>query len=273
MQTHRPLVTIITVCLNSEVTLEKTITSVLSQTYDNIEYLILDGGSTDSTLEIIRKHENRITKWISEPDEGISDAFNKGITLANGEYIQLVNSDDWLCPDQIEIAVEGIEKTGVDFVFGNLVFYDTDNTMLFKQVGDPNYQKKIHYKLPAMNHPTLFTRSSSYAKNGVYKKYKMAMDYEWYLRAHTNGLKGSYIENLNGNMSLGGISDLDCCQSFREVRDISIEFGQRIVLAYGYYWLCMTKTFFRHLLTRMFGYRLVHIIRKIINPNYENYND
>ena len=92
---HKPLISIVTVVLNDAKHLEQAIKSVLGQTYDNIEYLIIDGGSTDGTLDIIRKHEKAIDYWVSEPDSGIYDAMNKGVSLATGDLIALLNSDDW----------------------------------------------------------------------------------------------------------------------------------------------------------------------------------
>ena len=93
-----PKVSIITVCLNSEKTLEQAIQSVISQTYKNIEYIIVDGASTDGTLDIISKYENKITKWVSEKDQGLYYAMNKGIDMATGDIVGIINSDDWYEP-------------------------------------------------------------------------------------------------------------------------------------------------------------------------------
>ncbi len=103
---HRPLVSIITVVRNEEKWLEQAILSVLNQSYDNIEYIIIDGVSTDGTLDIIRKYEDRITYWMSEPDSGIFDAMNKAIVLTKGKIVKLLNADDWLEPNSTKIAVK-----------------------------------------------------------------------------------------------------------------------------------------------------------------------
>ena len=100
-----PLVTIVTVCLNAVRTIEQTIQSVIRQTYKNIEYIIIDGGSNDGTLDIIKKYEQHITKYVSEPDEGLYDAMNKGISMAHGEYVLLLNADDSYVDDAVEIAI------------------------------------------------------------------------------------------------------------------------------------------------------------------------
>ncbi len=119
--TNKPLISIITVCLNSEKTIEATILSVLNQTYKNIEYIIIDGDSTDSTKKIIEKYKDKITHYISEKDDGLYYAFNKGIKYVSGEMFGFVNSDDTLTPNAIETLVNYYEKyPSVDFIFGSV---------------------------------------------------------------------------------------------------------------------------------------------------------
>jgi len=116
-----PLVTIITVCLNSEKTIEETILSVINQTYKNIEYIIIDGDSKDRTKEIINKYKNNISKYISEKDEGLYYAFNKGIKLVNGKIFGYVNSDDILLPNAIDTLVRYYnDYPNIDFIFGSV---------------------------------------------------------------------------------------------------------------------------------------------------------
>ena len=116
-QPDKLLVSVVTVCLNSEKYLEQTIQSVINQTYDNIEYIIIDGGSTDKTLDIIRKYENRITRWISEPDKGMYDALNKGFADSTGEIMAWLNSDDMLTPWALSTAVDIFQSLpGVEWI-------------------------------------------------------------------------------------------------------------------------------------------------------------
>ncbi len=123
----KPLVSIITVCLNSEKTIEQTIQSVINQTYPNIEYIIIDGKSTDRTLEIIDKYKGKISILVSESDEGIYDAMNKGLKLATGELIGIINSDDWYESDAVETIVNSfLADRNVQVIYGNMDVYDQD---------------------------------------------------------------------------------------------------------------------------------------------------
>ena len=117
---NKPLISIITVCLNSEYTIEKTIQSVLKQNYDNIEYIVIDGNSNDRTLEIIKKYEGSIDLWISEKDGGIFNAINKGIKVCSGDIIGILNSDDLLTEDALSLVKKYFENDKIDFVFGSV---------------------------------------------------------------------------------------------------------------------------------------------------------
>ena len=118
---NKPLITIITVVLNGEKYLQETIDSIKNQTYKNYEFIVIDGGSTDKTLEIIKNNSNLIDYWVSEKDEGLYDAFNKGLNLARGDYIGIINSDDTYENDALHILTKYIAKnTNIDFIFGSV---------------------------------------------------------------------------------------------------------------------------------------------------------
>src|SRR5579871_1341808 len=121
-----PLVSVITVSLDAAKTIERTIRSVQDQSFASIEHIFVDGGSSDDTLAIIKRSARRQDHWISEPDKGISDAFNKGIALSRGTYVQILNADDWLSPNQIERGTSSLQHSRAEFVFGNLIFYEND---------------------------------------------------------------------------------------------------------------------------------------------------
>lgn len=262
----QPLVSIVTICYNCADTIEKTIESVISQSYSNIEYIIVDGGSTDGTLDIIKKNEEYISKWISEPDEGISDAFNKGIAMANGDYIQLVNADDWLSDNQIELAVATISNTEYGFVFGDMLMYDQECQPQYLQKGEPHYFSKIKYGMPMLNHPTVMVKKELYCDVGDFdKQYKIAMDYDWLLRTHLAGYQGVYSKEIVGNMRLCGVSDENFEEAYKEVMNISISYGAsptaaRLLLIYK-----IAKRRLRLLCEKLFTDNFVLRLRKLIN--------
>ena len=149
---NRPLVSVITVVLNGEKYLEQTIKSVLSQTYNNIEYIIIDGQSKDKTLDIIKKHETKIDYWLSEKDGGIYYAMNKGIANANGDIIGILNADDFYSQDTILNVVNTFLNTDADVFHGDIIFLnDKQETRM-----QPDIHKMMQQ--PSVFHPTCFVK-------------------------------------------------------------------------------------------------------------------
>lgn len=220
---NNPLVSIITIVLNSEKTIEKTMQSVLGQTYDNIEYIIVDGGSTDGTLDIIKKYGDNIS-WISEPDEGISDAFNKGIKLSRGEIIGILNSDDWYELDAVEKVVKAYcADPDIDVIYGDLCFYK-GNKPLFVQA--PNPKPKRILEVIIYNHPTCFIKRDCYDKFGTYDtNFKFAMDHDLLLRFQINEKKFHYIHSVLTNMTFGGVSDMQEVKTLKETKRAHAKYG------------------------------------------------
>ena len=179
-----PLVSIITVVFNGEKYLEQTILSVINQNYENIEYIIIDGGSTDGTPDIIRKYDNRIDYWVSEPDRGISDAMNKGIQMSSGDIVGIIHSDDFYADPSVLSKVADVfsRSRGIKALYGIQDFLDpvTGNILLtWGRDADPAEIKKRMY----IPHPTLFVRREVYAMIGLFRlDYKFAMDYEFAIR-------------------------------------------------------------------------------------------
>jgi glycosyltransferase involved in cell wall biosynthesis len=196
-----PLVSIITVVYNGEKSIETTIKSVINQTYPNIEYIIIDGGSTDSTLDIINKYRNELALIISETDNGISDAFNKGLRHASGEIIGIINADDWYDKNTIVKVVENIKD--VDIVYGDLGLWKKDK-IDFVLKGDHRFLEQEM----TINHPTVFIRKKWYDQFGFFDEaYKCAMDYDIILRFKVNNCLFGYIPEVLANMRWGGFSD------------------------------------------------------------------
>ena len=206
-----PLFTIITVSYNSKKTISDTINSVLAQTYPNIEYIIIDGGSTDGTVDIVNSYGNRISKFISEPDRGMYDAINKGILLATGDIIGTLNSDDFFCDVTViqKIADVFIDEN-TDAVIGDVQFVDTkDNSRIFRYYSS----KKFHpgkFKFGFMPaHPGFYVRRNFFETLGYYKTdYTIAADYELLIRfLYNNKLRSKYLPMPFVSMRRGGVSN------------------------------------------------------------------
>jgi len=220
MENNNPLISIITVSFNSVKTIEKTILSVLNQTYKNTEYIIIDGGSTDGTIDIIKKYSDRISYWVSEKDNGISDAFNKGILASHGEIIGIINSDDWYEADTLETVINLDKKNNADFYVGALKFWDKNNN--FVLYPDRNYKKTITFRMPHLNHPASFLKKQTYNEIGLFNtKYKYAMDYDLFLRVFLNNKKGYFTNQVLSNMLIGGTVNKNPKRAYDEVLSIS----------------------------------------------------
>ena len=178
----KPLISIITVVWNGEKHLENTIRSVINQSYDAIEYIIIDGGSTDATLDILKKYDDKIDYWLSEPDAGIYDAMNKGIALTTGELIGIINADDFYLDGAINKIVSAAMQYPAASVFhANLKMIFPDNTSLI-YYSKQKLSKNDVYLMPVY-HPTVFIRRECYERYGLFDtQYKFVADYDLILR-------------------------------------------------------------------------------------------
>jgi glycosyltransferase involved in cell wall biosynthesis len=264
------VVTVVTVTFNSAGTIDRTIDSIAAQTYANIQYVVIDGASTDGTVDRLRSRNTDIDYWVSEPDLGISDAFNKGIGVSSGKYVALVNADDWLEPNHLELALRALQTTDADFVFGDLVLHPSDQEPPYTLIGDRGYARSIRHSMPQINHPTIVCRRRIYEVHGLFDlNFRTAMDYEWLLRGYMRGVRGSYVSGLMSHMSTGGTSHVDYSRGFREVRDISIRYGYSSAAAQLRYVIRLTKSRFRRTLKLCLPTGLYQRIREIVNPQYK----
>jgi glycosyltransferase involved in cell wall biosynthesis len=208
-----PLVSIVTVVRNGAASLARAAESVLAQDYPAIEYIVVDGASTDGTLDVIRRLDGRIAVWVSEPDAGISDAFNKGIALAHGEVLGLLNSDDWYEPGAVAAAVRALEADGADIAHGKMQYWEGARKT-YLVTGDENLLEKGM----TVGHPTMFVRRACYERLGLYRHdFHQAMDYEWLLRAKVSGARFCLVDRCLANMQAGGRGDQRWRESQREV--------------------------------------------------------
>ncbi|MDZ7958560.1 MAG: glycosyltransferase family 2 protein [Aulosira sp. DedQUE10] len=198
-------ISLITPSFNSEKTIEKTIISVISQKNDSaIEYIIIDGGSTDSTCEIVKKYSDYIDLFISEPDKGPYDAMNKGITHATGDIIGIINSDDWYHDGSIKIVEsEFIKNPAIDIIYAPVDNYFSGKFIATFMPGSLN-------KLPirfTLNHPSCFIKKTAYDLVGLYDlQYKITADYDLILRLYLSNFKFHFVNIPLAAYSLNGMS-------------------------------------------------------------------
>lgn len=201
----KPLVTILTPCFNSAKTIEKTLDCIERQTYAEIEYIIVDGGSTDGTLTIINRHSDRLPKrfqLISEKDDGIYDAMNKGIRHANGELIGIVNSDDWYEPDTVEQVVAHYRNEKYQVIYGmQRTYVDGREKSTFINSHEFLAEQMI-------THPTCFVTRAAYEDFGMFNlKYRSSADLELMLRFYeTKQVVFTPVMQILSNFQLGGMS-------------------------------------------------------------------
>lgn len=207
MISNMPLVSIITVSYNSQNTIAKTIESVLKQTYSNIEYCIVDGLSTDKTVEIaeayIRLFEERgiLYRIISEEDAGIYDAMNKGIRLTKGELVGIINSDDWYEPDAVELVVQAYQKTGYDLVYADIRMFKTNGKSFIKHA-----RKRKFVTSRDWNHPTQFVSRKVYDRFR-YRCENISDDMDFFFRVIQAGYRIEVLHKVLANFRMGGVSN------------------------------------------------------------------
>ncbi|MCE9681656.1 glycosyltransferase family 2 protein [Halomonas alkalisoli] len=201
-------VTVVTVCYNSEETIGRTFESLLNQTYKNFEYIVIDGGSTDRTLDIIKEFEGKFEgcfKYVSEKDGGIYDAMNKGILLSSGSYIGLLNSDDWYENNTVEEVVRNIKNNPeVDIFYGFIRVIKKGREYMVRR----NNYDFIAEGSGLIQHPTCFIKRKAYEDVGLYDtKYRVCADQDLILRMVLSGKKYLGINSVLTNFSQGGITD------------------------------------------------------------------
>lgn len=204
---QNPLITIITATYNSQKVVERCINSVLNQTYKNIEHIIVDGKSTDRTVDILKKFNNKTLKWISEPDTGVYDAWNKGIDLSKGDWILFIGADDSLYEDAIENYIEFLNNSNSEYDFVSSRIHITNSSGKIIRTMGWAWDWKSSRKRNNIAHPGSFHSKSLFAKYGKYNtEYGIVGDYELLLRGR-NEMKAGYMDKITVEMEVGGISD------------------------------------------------------------------
>lgn len=212
-----PLVSIITVVRNGAAHLRQTIESVLGQSWPNIEYIIIDGDSTDGTLDIIRSYGQRIDYWASQPDEGIFDAMNKGIAQAHGELIGLLNADDWYEPGAVEAAAAAYgEKKLPVIYYGDKYFVQVDMGLTYEFPASLEFWRGM-----TICHQAMFVHHDVYGRIGCYDStYRLASDFDFFVRAIRAQIPFIHLNCFVVNFRDDGASSNNLLAGNREVNNI-----------------------------------------------------
>jgi glycosyltransferase involved in cell wall biosynthesis len=208
MELKNPFFSVITVSYNSQDTIGQTLKSILNQTYTDFEYIIIDGGSTDNTLSEIEKYRNLFSQknikftCISEKDEGIYDAMNKGIKLSLGEWISIVNSDDFLSLNAFELVNEKLcQNSSFDLIHGNISVFSVSGTKVLK----PDLDLRILNMTMNIFHPSVFVRKNVYLDLKYFDtKYKLSADWDFLKKVYNHNYKIYYIDEVLSNFRKGG---------------------------------------------------------------------
>ncbi len=229
---------IITVVYNAVDTIEETINSVINQSYQNIEYIIIDGGSTDGTLDIIKKYHKNITYWISEPDYGLYHAMNKGIERATGDIIGMINADDYYFENIFSEVINAFDGKDLEkHIFFGDMFHDGKIVKGWRQ-------KNVDIGAFGA-HPSMFCPKIVYEKIGKYRLwYKILADYDFMYRAyHVYKIQPIYLAKKTAFFRVGGLASTNIFRSFTEEMLIKIENGEKINKAFFIYLLKLLRTY------------------------------
>ena len=224
-------ISIVTVCRNAESTIAGTIESIRGQQYPELEYIIIDGASTDSTPDIVLSYGRVIDIFVSEPDRGIADAFNKGISKASGEIIGLLNADDEFLPGTLNKVCDYFSRhPDIDVVHGDVLLSKGERILKLVR---PAREWWYPWRLVLINHPATFVRKRVYENYGLFDtNYLIAMDVEIFFRWMSSGVKIQYVPEVFVNMQAGGASGTQATLGFDETRMAALRHGFTPFLVY-----------------------------------------
>ena len=227
-------ISVITICFNSAKTIEETIQSVISQDYDDFEYVIIDGASTDGTQDIVKKYGDRIDVFVSEKDSGISDAFNKGILRSSGELIVMINSDDKLIPGALKAVAEAYTEKGAIFCT-NVILKNYETGVEVRQHPSRTFPRVPLLRIPA--HQGMYIPRAVYDEIGLYDTaIKIPIDIDLIVRAYTRGVKFVFAEIDTATFRIGGATSIPVWHKKNDFMRVVTNNGGNKFEAY-FYWL------------------------------------
>lgn len=258
-----PYITIVTVVYNGVKTIEETIKSVINQTYLNFEYIIIDGGSTDGTIEIIERYSDKINLFKSEPDNGIFDAMNKGLLLAKGEWISFMNSGDMFYSLNILNEVFSKNNDFYEMIYGNVCLYDNQDNYFFK-----SKTNKIKINLNAICHQSVFIKTKSHHLFSL--DYKLSADHDLIYKLVKKG-RIRYIDLCVSKILIGGVSS-NLKSTRKEKFKITLKNGNNLDVIFGilFYLYGMIKDNMKKILLKYFSVKFFNKLRHLKNKIEEN---
>lgn len=256
----KPKISIITITFNSEKTLEETIQSVINQGYDNLEYLIIDGGSKDHTLKIVEKYREKIAVVISEPDKGISDAFNKGIANATGEIIGIINSDDTLLPGALREIADAYDPS-VDVYRGNTVYENVNTGYRFSDKPSLEFPVSKYMQIRVCHQGTFVTKAAYLRVGGYNIDIRYIMDMDMLFRLYKAGCKFKYVPYDIAVFYSGGATSDPFYKKVRERYRVIRNNGGSIATAIIVNIHCVAKDIAKIIFDKLFGENFKYMLR------------
>jgi glycosyltransferase involved in cell wall biosynthesis len=256
----KPLVTVVTVVRNGGHLLERTIQSVLEQSYDNIEYIIIDGASTDGTIDTIRNYEHSLAYWISEPDKGLYDAMNKGAGLSSGDWVNFMNAGDvFYRPDSVQTVMNG-KDDHADLVYGHCqMIFDQKFSVIWKT-------KKVTdlWKGMICRHQSLFTKTSVFKKISFDLQFKIGADFAFIFSCYQYGYRFHNLDLVVASVALGGLSDVNIVLAMQENLRAVMQFSATMKVKLYYSWVIALTYMKLHIKKIMPGW----VLRKVRTSKY-----
>lgn len=251
MLSSKPKISVVTICYNSAATIEKTIKSVVQQAYGNLEYVIIDGASTDDTLNIVNAYRSHIHVLVSEKDNGISDAFNKGIARSTGDLIVFLNSDDYFLPGALEAVAAAYRPGQDDIVCGNVLLRNTQTGYECREVPSTDFPVMPFFRHVA--HQGMFVTKSAYERFGTYDvSIKNPMDLDFLMRATRLGAKFHRIDADVAVFNSGGATAKSIFKKKADYLRIVRKNGGNALQAYTFYYFLVATQIAKKILN-IFG--------------------